>query len=153
MQLDRRVILFSVALYIGLGFPISLLHETGHVYVCASNGFDYRVWIDFTGGHMLCFGQLDDNFVYNAMGGLFGLAGSAALIIAYFAKKHYALLAVGLAYAVDQGAKIFLEGVYSSIYNSGAIDLYITILQVASWLGFMVYFARKSFVAKTVGST
>ncbi|HEX6067771.1 MAG TPA: hypothetical protein VFZ05_03125, partial [Nitrososphaera sp.] len=114
MQLDRRVILLSVALYIGLGIPISLLHETGHVYVCTTSGFDYRVWVDFTGGHMLCFGRLDDNFVYNAMGGLFGLAGSAALIIAYFAKRHYALLVVGLAYAVDQGAKMLLEGVYSS---------------------------------------
>lgn len=152
MQLDRRVILLSVVLYIGLGIPLSLLHETGHVYVCATNGYDYRVWVDFTGGHMLCFGMLEDNFVYNAMGGLFGLAGSVALIIAYFAKKHYALLAVGLAYAVDQGAKILLEGLYSSIYNSGAIDAYITALQVASWLGFMFYFARKSYATKKVGA-
>lgn len=135
-------------LYIGLGIPLSLLHETGHVYVCATNGYDYRVWVDFTGGHMLCFGMLEDNFVYNAMGGLFGLAGSAALIIAYFAKKHYALLAVGLAYAVDQGAKMLLEGLYSSTYNSGAIDAYITALQVTSWLGFMFYFARKSYATK-----
>ena len=152
MQLDRRVILLSVALYIGLGIPISLLHETGHVYVCTTSGFDYRVWVDFTGGHMLCFGRLDDNFVYNAMGGLFGLAGSAALIIAYFAKRHYALLVVGLAYAVDQGAKMLLEGVYSSIYNSGAIDVYITALQVASWLGFMLYFAKKSYAIRKVGA-
>lgn len=148
MHLDRRMILFSVALYIALGFPISLLHETGHVYVCASNDYGYRVWVDFTGGHMLCFGPLDDSFVYNAMGGLFGLAGSAALVIGYFAARHYALLAVGLAYAVDQGAKIVLEGMYSQVYNSGAIDAYITALQVASWLGFMLYFARKSHVAK-----
>lgn len=150
MQVDRRVILLSVALYIGLGIPMSLLHETGHVYVCATNGYDYRVWVDFTGGHMLCFGSVENNFVYNAMGGLFGLAGSAALIIAYFAKRHYALLAVGLAYAVDQGAKILLEGMYPSIYNSGAIDLYITVLQVASWLGFMFYFARKSHAEKKI---
>lgn len=148
MQLDRRVVLLSVALYIGLGIPISLLHETGHVSVCTANGYGYRVWVDFTGGHMLCFGRLEDNFVYNAMGGLFGLAGSAALVIAYFAKRHYALLAVGLAYAVDQGAKILLEGLYSPIYNSGAIDVYITALQVASWLGFMLYFANKSHATK-----
>jgi len=150
LQLDRRVILLSVALYLALSIPVSLLHETGHVYICTANGYPYRVWVDFTGGHMLCFGNLEDNFVYNAMGGLFGLAGSTALIIAYFAKKHYALLAVGLAYAVDQGAKILLEGLYSSIYNSGAIDLYITALQVASWLGFMLYFAKKSYAARPV---
>jgi hypothetical protein len=146
------MILFSVALYIGLGIPISLLHETGHAYICASNGFDYRIWVDFTGGHLLCAGRLDDSFVYNAMGGLFGLAGSAALVIAYFATRHYAFLAVGLAYAVDQEAKILIEGMYSTIYNSGALDIYITALQVASWLGFMLYFARKSQVERKVGA-
>jgi hypothetical protein len=145
------MILFSVALYIGLGITVSLLHETGHAYVCVSNGFDYRIGVDFTGGHVLCSGRLDDNFVYNAMGGLLGLAGSAALVIAYFAARHYVLLAVGLAYAVDRGAKIFVEGAYSSAYNSGAIDTYIPALQVASWRGFMLYFARKSQVARQVG--
>lgn len=151
MRLDRRVILLSVALYIGLGVPMSLLHETGHVYVCASNSFDYRVWVDFTGGHMLCFGRLEEVFVYNAMGGLFGLAGSAALVVAYFVVRYYAFLAVGLAYAVDQGAKILLEGMYGSLYNSGAIDVYITALQVVSWFGFMLYFARKSYVTRHIG--
>lgn len=152
MELDRRIILFSVALYIALGFPVSLLHETGHVYICTADGYGYRVWVDFTGGHMLCFGLIEDNFVYNAMGGLFGLAGSAALVISYFATRHFALLAVGLAYAVDQGAKIILEGMYSSVYNSGGFDIYITILQVASWMGFMLYFAGKSHVARKIGA-
>lgn len=101
---------------------------------------------------MLCFGMLEQNFVYNAMGGLFGLAGSAALVIGYFKIRYYAFLAVGLAYAVDQGAKILLEGLYASLYNSGAIDFHITMLQVASWFGFMLYFARKSYVAKQIGA-
>ena len=102
---------------------------------------------------MLCFGPVEQNFVYNAMGGLFGLAGSAALIIVwFFAKKHYALLAVGLAYAVDQGSKIFLEGLFTSLYNSGAIDLPITLLQLSSWFAFMLFFAHKSYVARPVGA-
>ena len=146
------MVLFSVALYIGLGILMSLLHETGHVFVCASSGHDYRVWVDFTGGHMLCFGQLEDSFVYHAMGGLFGLAGSAALVITYFATGRYAFLAVGLAYAIDQGAKIFLEGIYTRAYISGALDLPITVLQVAAWLGFMLYFAKKSHIEKQVGA-
>jgi len=47
-------------------------------------------------------------------------------------------LAVGLAYLVDQAAKIILEGIYTPAYASGVIDGYITALQVASWLGFML---------------
>jgi hypothetical protein len=131
-----------VVLYFALGIPVSLLHETGHVYVCNASGFDYRMWIDVTGGHMVCYGRPSDSFAYNAMGGVFGLAGSAAIVAAWMAKRHYAILAVGLAYSVDQAAKIILEGLYTATYASGAIDGYITALQVASWLGFMLYFAR-----------
>ena len=134
--------MWSVVLYFALGIPVSLLHETGHVYVCTASGFDYDIWIDVTGGHMVCYGRPSDSFAYNAMGGVFGLAGSAAIVAAWMAKRHYAILAVGLAYSVDQAAKIILEGLYTTTYASGAIDGYITALQVASWLGFMLYFAR-----------
>ena len=119
------------------------MHESGHVYVCAAGGFDYRIWLDATGGHMVCFGSPGDSPLDNAMGGIFGLAGSAAIVGFWlFVKRHYAILAVGLAYAVDQAAKIILEGLFTRVYLSGALDLYITALQIASWVGFMLYFAR-----------
>ena len=143
MRFSRKVVIWSVILYFALGIPVSLVHELGHVFVCTSSGFDYQIWIDVTGGHMICTGQPDDSFAYNAMGGLFGVVGSAGIIAAwFFARKHYAILAVGLAYLVDQSAKIILEGMYTRVYASGAIDGYITALQVASWIGFMLYFAR-----------
>ena len=145
--------MWSVVLYFALGIPVSLLHEMGHVYVCTASGFDYRMWIDAAGGHMVCFGRPQDGFAYNAMGGVFGLAGSAAIIMVWLlAKRHYAILAVGLAYSVDQAAKIILEGIYTEVYTSGAIDGYITALQVASWLGFMLYFARTKEPAKVAAS-
>lgn len=135
--------MWSVVLYFALSIPVSLLHELGHVYVCTSSGFDYGIWIDVTGGHMVCSGMPQDSLAYNAMGGVFGLAGSAGIAAVWLlAKRQYAILAVGLAYFVDQAAKIILEGLYTRTYASGAIDGYITTLQVASWLGFMIYFAR-----------
>lgn len=143
MKFSRKVVIWSVILYFALGIPVSLIHELGHVAVCTSSGFDYEIWIDVTGGHMICSGRPLDSSAYNAMGGVFGVIGSGGIIAAWlFARKHYAILAVGLAYLVDQSAKIILEGIYTRIYASGAIDGYITALQVASWIGFMLYFAR-----------
>jgi hypothetical protein len=93
------------------------------------------------------------SFAYNSMGGVFGLAGSAAIIAVWLlAKRNCAILAVGLAYFVDQFAKIILEGLYTRTYESGAIDGYITALQVASWLGFMLYFARVKEPTKVTAS-
>ncbi|MEW6605016.1 MAG: hypothetical protein AB1351_10090 [Thermoproteota archaeon] len=153
MKLSRQVILWSVILYFALSIPISLIHELGHVLVCTSSGFDYAIWIDVTGGHMVCSGRPADTFAYNAMGGVLGVVGSISIMAVWlFAKRHYAILAVGLAYFVDQSAKVILEGIYTPVYASGEIDAYITALQVASWLGFMIYFARIKEPAKVAAS-
>jgi len=102
---------------------------------------------------MLCSGRPHDRLAYNAMGGIFGTIGSAAILGFWkFVKRHYALLAVGLAYMTDQISKIILEGFYTRIYESGAIDGYITAIQVVSWLGFMLYFARVREPAKIAAS-
>jgi hypothetical protein len=111
------------------------------------------MWVDAIGGHMVCSGKPHNALAYNAMGGIFGAIGSAAILAFWmFAKKHYAVLVVGLAYMVDQIAKIILEGFYTRIYESHAIDGYITILQVVSWVAFMLYFARVREPAKVAPS-
>ena len=143
MKLSRKVIIWSVILYFALSIPLSLFHELGHVLVCAAHGFDYAVSVDARGGHSICYGGPRNDFAYNAMGGVFGMIASTAIIAVWaFCKGHYAILVVGLAYMVDQFAKSVLEGFFIRMYVSGALDGYITALQIISWLGFMLYFAR-----------
>jgi len=143
LKLSRNIIIWSVVLYFALSIPVSLFHEMGHVLVCAAHGYNYAVSVDARGGHSICYGSPRNNLIYNAMGGVFGMIASAVIIAVWaFGKRHYAILAVGLAYMVDQFAKIILEGFYIRLYLSGALDGYITALQIISWLGFMLYFAR-----------
>ncbi len=143
LKLSRKVITWSVLLYLILLYPISLFHELGHAYECASNGLKYQIWLDGRGGHTICYGSPRNGLAYNTMGGIFGVIGSAVIIAIWaFAKRHPAILVVGLAFLVDQFAKIILEGFYIRAYLSGALDVYITALQIISWLGFMLYFAR-----------
>jgi len=143
LKLSRKIIAWSVVLYFALLIPISLLHELGHAYECASNGLKYQIWVDGRGGHTICYGSPRDGLTYNASGGIFGAFGSVAIIAVWaFAKRHPAILVVGLAFLVDQVAKIILEGFYIRYYLYGALDGYITALQIVSWLGFMIYFAR-----------
>lgn len=143
-RLDRRVIRWSVILYIALIVPISLLHESGHALVCSASGFGYSMWIDGTGGHTVCDAVPRNSVAYGAMGGIFGLLGSFTMIGLWAAtkKKHPALLVVGLAYAVDQTAKLVLEGFFVRLSASGATDVFLTALQLASWIGITLYFAR-----------
>lgn len=135
--------IWSVILYFALSIPVSLIHELGDILVCTSSGSNYEIWIDVSGGHMICSGRPQDIFAYNAMGGVPGVVGSAGIIATwFFAKRHYAILAVGLAYLVDQCAMTIIEGIYTRVYASGAIDGYITTFQAASWISFMICFAR-----------
>lgn len=146
MKLNKNVIRWSVLLYIVLVVPVSVFHEFGHALVCSSNGYSYRIWVDFTGGHEICSNTSVTRLLsYNAMGGIFGLAAGISITASsrlFPGNLRLAITSVGLAYVVDQFSKVVLEGFFIRGYLSGRFDVLITIIQVGSWIGFMLYFAR-----------
>ena len=84
----RRVIGYSYLLYIVVIVPVSLIHELGHTAICSAGGYQFRIWLDFRGGHSICYGILGDNSVIAAMGGIFGLIASLGILaIWYFFSK------------------------------------------------------------------
>src|SRR5215211_774832 len=76
----RRIIGYSYLLYIILIIPVSLFHELGHTAVCVASGYQFHIWLDFRGGHSICYGIFDNNFVAGAMGGIFGLLASLVIL-------------------------------------------------------------------------
>ncbi len=141
----RRVIGYSYLLYIVVIVPVSLIHELGHTAICSAGGYHFRIWLDFRGGHSICYGILGDNSVIAAMGGIFGLIASLGILAIwyFFSKQLTPLAVVGLALALDQGLKIILEVFSQRLYSAGMFDLLITILQIISVALFAIYFARK----------
>jgi glycerol-3-phosphate acyltransferase PlsY len=141
----RQIIGYSYLLYIVVIVPVSLIHELGHTAVCSVGGYQFRIWLDFRGGHSICYGILGNNSVIAAMGGIFGLLTSLGILAIWycFSKKIVALAVVSLALALDQGLKIFLEVFFPRQYSAGMFDLLITILQIISVALFAIYFARK----------
>jgi hypothetical protein len=141
----RRVLGYSYLLYIVVIVPVSLIHELGHTTVCSAAGYQFRIWLDFRGGHSICYGILGDDSVIAAMGGIFGLIAALGIfaIWYFFSKRVTPLAVVGLALALDQGLKIILEVFLQRLYSAGMFDLLITILQIISVALFAIYFARK----------
>ena len=141
----RRVIGYSYLLYVVVIVPVSLIHELGHTAICSAGGYQFRIWLDFRGGHSICYGILGDNSVIAAMGGIFGLIASLGILAIwyFFSKQLTPLAVVGLALALDQGLKIILEVFLQRLYSAGMFDLLITILQIISVALFAIYFARK----------
>jgi hypothetical protein len=141
----RRIIGYSYLLYIVVIIPVSLFHELGHTAVCSASGYQFRIWLDFRGGHSLCYGISGNNLIIGAMGGIFGLIASLGILAIWycFSKRLVPLAVVGLALALDQGLKIILEVFLPKLYSTGMFDLLITILQIISVALFAIYFARK----------
>ena len=141
----RRIIGYSYLLYIVVIIPVSLFHELGHTAVCSASGYQFQIWLDFRGGHSICYGILGNNLIIAAMGGIFGVIASLGILAIwyYFSKRFVPLAVVGLALALDQGLKIILEVFLPKLYSAGMFDLLITILQIMSVALFAIYFARK----------
>jgi hypothetical protein len=141
----RRIIGYSYLLYIVVIIPVSLFHELGHTVVCSASGYQFQIWLDFRGGHSICYGILGNNLIIAAMGGIFGVIASLGILAIwyYFSKRFVPLAVVGLALALDQGLKIILEVFLPKLYSAGMFDLLITILQIMSVALFAIYFARK----------
>ena len=141
----RRIIGYSYLLYIMLVIPVSLFHELGHTAVCYASGYQFYIWLDFRGGHSLCYGTLENNLITGAMGGIFGLVASLGILAFWycFSKRHISLAVVGLALAFDQGLKIILEVFLQRLYSAGMLDIVLTILQILSVALFAIYFVRR----------
>lgn len=141
----RHIIGYSYLIYVLLIIPISIFHEIGHIAVCSANGYQFSIWLDFRGGHSVCYGILGNNLLIGAMGGIFGLIASLGILAIWycFSRRLVPLAVVGLAFALDQGLKIILEGFLPRLYLSGIFDISITILQIVSVALFAIYFARK----------
>jgi len=141
----RRIIGYSYLLYIVVIIPVSLFHELGHTAVCSASGYQFRIWLDFRGGHSICYGIFGNNLIIGAMGGIFGLIASLGILAIwyFFSKRLVPLAVVGLSLALNQGLKIILEVFLPKLYSAGMFDLSITILQIISVALFAIYFARK----------
>jgi hypothetical protein len=141
----RRIIGYSYLLYIMLIIPVSLFHELGHTSICSVSGYPFDIWLDFRGSHSICYGIFGNDLVTGALGGIFGLIASLAILAIWyrFFKRFVPLAVVALALALDQCLKIILEVFLPRLYSAGMFDLLITILQIISVALFAIYFTRK----------
>jgi hypothetical protein len=140
----RRIIGYSYLLYVVLIIPVSLFHELGHAAVCSASGYTFSIWLDFRGGHSICYGVFNNTFLIGAMGGIFGLIAASVMFgVWYLSGKFAPIAVVGSAFALDQGLKVILETAVPRLYAAGAFDLSITVLQILSVALFAVYFAKR----------
>ena len=130
LDIEYKAILFIIVFYFPVGFGTAVIHELGHILICTSEGNNYDLWFDATGGHMRCKpGQPANQFLYNAMGGTLGLLSAAGLTLPYLARRHFVtkgLAIAALSFVVLQIENLVLETFYTVPYEHHVFDVDIT---------------------------
>lgn len=147
-RLDDRVVSLSFVMYFALVIPVSSVHEWGHGLACQSiDGNTYQVFLTFRGMATQCLDssgndsdlQGIDKINFYLSGPMMGAVTSIGIMVLgnYLRHKYpvksflgIAIMSVGIAYIVDQGSKVILEGFFTQVYLSGVFDVYLTALQI-----------------------
>ena len=113
--MNRKIVGISIVIFFVSIIPLSYVHELGHSYICMIEGYDFDIELSLDGGRMACYGEVENQILFRAAGGV--LAGTAAIIplIAFRQIRKYpavviALLPLGLGHYLNAGIEtIFFE--------------------------------------------
>ena len=77
-KMKMKIVSVSLVIFFGSIIPLSYVHELGHGYVCMMEGYDFDIQLGLDGGRMVCHGEVENQILFRAAGGI--LAGTAAII-------------------------------------------------------------------------
>ena len=114
-KMNKKIVGISIIIFFISIIPLSYVHELGHSYICMMEGYDFDIELGVDGGRMICHGEVENQIVFRAAGGV--LAGTAAIIplIAFRQIRKYpavviALLPLGLGHFFNAGIEtVFFE--------------------------------------------
>ena len=114
-KMNKKIVGISIIIFFISIIPLSYVHELGHSYICMMEGYDFDIELGVDGGRMICHGEVENQILFRAAGGV--LAGTAALIplIAFSQIRKYpavviALLPLGLGHFLNAGIEtVFFE--------------------------------------------
>jgi len=95
-KINVKVVGISITIFFVCIIPLSYIHEFGHGYICMLEGYDFDLWVGLDGGRMVCHGEIENQVLFRAAGGV--LAGIAAGIplIAFRQIRKYPFMIIGL---------------------------------------------------------
>ena len=114
-KMNKKIVGISIIIFFISIIPLSYVHELGHSYICMMEGYDFDIELGVDGGRMVCHGEVENQILFRAIGGV--LAGTASIIplVAFRQIRKYpavviALLPLGLGHFFNAGIEtVFFE--------------------------------------------
>jgi hypothetical protein len=144
--MNRKIVGISIVLFFVCIIPLSYVHELGHSYICMMEGYDFDIELSLDGGRMICHGEIENDILFRAAGGV--LAGTAVLIplIAFRQIRKYpvvviGLLPLGLGHFFNAG----IETVFFETYMQDSViwGMIMGLFAFLMFIGFATKYAKK----------
>ena len=145
-KMNKKIISISILIFFACIIPLSYVHELGHGYICMMEGYEFDIELGVDGGRMICYGEVENQILFRAIGGI--LAGTAAIIplIAFRQIRRYpaviiGLLPLGLGHFLNAG----IETIFYKTYMEDSVvwGMIMGLFAFLMFVGLVNKFAKK----------
>ena len=136
-KLDFRIVSKSILLLILFLFPLSYVHELGHAAICASEGKEFEISLGADGGKMVCFGEVDNQTLFHAAGGLTAMSVAfVPLLFLGWTRRHPYVLIAFTVLGIGHGFNAIVETLIFDHYMENQV-LWASVLGMIDFVTFV----------------
>ena len=138
--MDKRQFLVSVLLLF-LVYPLVVVHEVGHAFVCAAYGLDYSISLSWFGrSSAVCLGDGFNEMVFGFAGGFLVVVVLSVLLAVPFTRNNTGIKISLVSLLVMALVNSLVEGMFFGFYNQNIITVQTVLLGILL-IGFSVLWA------------
>ena len=139
----------SILLLILFLFPLSYVHELGHAAICASEGKEFEISLGADGGKMVCFGEVDNQTLFHAAGGLTAMSVAfVPLLFLGWTRRHPYVLIAFTVLGIGHGFNAAVETMIFDNYMENNV-MWASVLGMINFVTFialMFKFGKRKFM-------
>ena len=135
--MDKGQFLVSV-LSLFLVYPLVVVHEVGHAFVCAAYGLDYSISLSWFGrSSAVCLGDGFNEMVFGFAGGFLVILILSVLLVFPFVRNNMGIKISLISLFAMALVNLLVEGMFFGFYNQNIVSVQYGLLMVllVSFLG------------------
>ena len=124
---------------LGLVYPLNIVHELGHAFVCDVYGYNYSITLSlFDKSNVICSGNELNKVIYGGAGGLAVMIVALSVLLIPYIRNNIGIRIGFVSISVMSFANAILEGFFFEFYNNN-----ISLLEILFLLILIIVFSTQ----------
>ena len=124
---------------LGLVYPLNIVHELGHAFVCDVYGYNYSITLSlFDKSNVICSGNELNKVIYGGAGGLAVMIVALSVLLIPYIRNNIGIRIGFVSISVMSFANAMLEGFFFKFYNNN-----ISLLEILFLLILIIVFSTQ----------